>query len=177
MPYKRVLIIGDAGRGKSTFAELLAKKTGLPLYSTDDYFWEEKFTKKRNSDDALAEVGKIYPQDEWIVEGATRRLIAGGLNRADVVYVFKFKNLFQQYRALIARHLSRRNERLRDILGLLIYVTRKKVTGSWRGFEATVSPHRSKVVRLGSFTEINRELARIESLIFSVPDGGRERLG
>jgi len=36
--YKKIIIIGDAGRGKSTLATKLAEKLGILHYSTDDSF-------------------------------------------------------------------------------------------------------------------------------------------
>ena len=36
---RRVLIIGNAGSGKSTFARKLAEKTGLPLVHLDKLYW------------------------------------------------------------------------------------------------------------------------------------------
>jgi len=36
---KRILIIGNAGSGKTTFAKKLAEKTGLPLIHLDRLYW------------------------------------------------------------------------------------------------------------------------------------------
>jgi len=44
MKFKKIIIIGDAGRGKSTLASKLSKKLNTPHYSTDDYFYEVKFS-------------------------------------------------------------------------------------------------------------------------------------
>ena len=41
----KIIIIGDAGRGKTTLASNLSKKLGIKHYSTDDFFYEIKFTK------------------------------------------------------------------------------------------------------------------------------------
>ena len=37
---QRILIIGNAGAGKSTFARLLAKKLQLPLVHLDKLYWQ-----------------------------------------------------------------------------------------------------------------------------------------
>ena len=36
---KRILIIGNAGSGKTTYAKALAEKTQLPLIHLDKLFW------------------------------------------------------------------------------------------------------------------------------------------
>jgi len=38
MKFKKIIIIGDAGRGKSTLASKLSKKLNISYYSTDDFF-------------------------------------------------------------------------------------------------------------------------------------------
>lgn len=35
---KRVLIVGDSGRGKTTFAKHLSESLNIQAYSTDDFF-------------------------------------------------------------------------------------------------------------------------------------------
>ena len=76
---KKILIVGDAGRGKSTFAKNLSEKTGIPAYSTDDFFWKTKYTEPRDRPESVEMINRIYENDEWIVEGSTRRLIQPSL--------------------------------------------------------------------------------------------------
>lgn len=35
MEYKKIIVLGCSGSGKSTFSKKLSKKTGLPLYYLD----------------------------------------------------------------------------------------------------------------------------------------------
>ena len=60
---EKIIIIGDAGRGKSTLASKLSEKLNIPCYSTDDYFYEVKFTKPRDRQEALSQISNIYKQD------------------------------------------------------------------------------------------------------------------
>lgn len=46
---KRILIIGESGRGKTELGRKLSKELNIPLYSTDDFFWEVKFSKARET--------------------------------------------------------------------------------------------------------------------------------
>ena len=56
MPNKnlnRILIVGDAGRGKSTLASKISAKLGIPHHSTDHFYYEVKFTKIRDRQESI----------------------------------------------------------------------------------------------------------------------------
>lgn len=40
--YKKILIIGASGRGKTTFAKILSEKLSITYYETDDFFLENE---------------------------------------------------------------------------------------------------------------------------------------
>ena len=61
--FNRIIITGDAGRGKSTLAGKLSEKCGITHHSTDDYFYEFKFFKPRDRVKALEEISKLYKYD------------------------------------------------------------------------------------------------------------------
>ena len=65
---KRIMIIGCPGSGKSTFARVLAKKTGLPLHYLDMMYWNPDRTTKPKEEfrAALRETVKL---PEWIIDG------------------------------------------------------------------------------------------------------------
>ncbi len=160
MPYKhqKILILGDAGRGKSTFAQRLSDRTEIPHYSTDDFFWKVKFTEANNKEESVREISKIYAQDSWIIEGTTRRLIKEGLEKSDVIYYLKFKNIFSQYLSLIRRKFKRKHESFKDLLGLLKHVTYKKYKKNYSQdlpLETMIEPYKNKVAELSSYKEIN----------------------
>jgi adenylate kinase family enzyme len=75
----KIIITGDAGRGKSTLAAKISEKLGIPHYSTDNFFYETKFTKIRYKKESIDLISKIYDQDKWIVEGTTEHLLQGVL--------------------------------------------------------------------------------------------------
>ena len=163
MPYKhkKILILGDAGRGKSTFAQKLSDKTEILHYSTDDFFWKVKFTKPNDKEQSVREISKIYAQNSWIVEGTTRRLIKEGLEKSDVIYYLKFKNIFFQYLALIRRKFKRKHERFIDSWRLLKHVTYKKYKKNYSKdlpLETMIEPYKNKVIELSSYKEINNFL-------------------
>jgi len=157
---KRILIVGDAGRGKSTFAERLSKKTSIPFCLTDDFYWKTKFTEANNKQKSIDEIKKVYEKEEWIVDGSTRHLIHGGLERAHIIYLLEFTHIFPQYYFLITRYLKRKNEKLIDLWGMLKHVTYKKYKKGYGNhlpsLHDMLKPYQNKVVRLTSLKEINK---------------------
>lgn len=84
---ERVLIIGNAGAGKSTFAGKLAQKTGLPLVHLDKIYWcgNWEHISREEFDLALqAELNK--PQ--WIIDGNFNRTLPHRLSHCDTVFFF-----------------------------------------------------------------------------------------
>jgi adenylate kinase family enzyme len=155
----KILIVGDACRGKSTLAEKLSKKLGIPNYSTDDYFYEVKFSKKRDKQESIRLLSKIFEENKWIVEGTTRHLFKHGLDLADVIIYLEHKNVVAQWFLIFRRFLQRENETLRKSLGLMKHVLYKKYKLGYKKGEPTVSeiiqPYKHKVVTLYSFKEID----------------------
>ncbi len=157
--WRRILIFGDGVRGKSTLAEKLSKKLGIPWYSTDDFYYEIKFTKQRDKQQSIDEIAKIYVQPEWIVEGTTEHLVAGGLDSADVILFLTYSNIFVQWIKLIQRHFGRDNESIGGLLGLMKHLFYKRYGLGYRKGEVMMSeliaPYKQKVIQLTSFKEID----------------------
>lgn len=84
---KRILIIGNAGSGKTTFAKALAQKTNLPLIHLDKLFqcgeWEHL---SRDEFDAVLQVE--LEKNEWIIDGNFGRTIPHRLKYCDTVFYF-----------------------------------------------------------------------------------------
>ena len=80
----RVLIIGNAGAGKSTFAKALAQKTKLPLVHLDKLYWCGNWEHiSREEFDKLLAVELEKPR--WIMDGNYDRTLTLRLERADTV--------------------------------------------------------------------------------------------
>jgi adenylate kinase family enzyme len=159
---KKILIIGDAGRGKTTFAEKLSEKLGIPHYSLDDFFWEIKFTKPRGKEIDIEMARDCFQKDEWIVEGTTRRMLKLGLDEADKIFYLTHKNTFHQIWVLYKRYRSRKHETFKDLLYLIFHqIKKRKKLGKFKNeesFEDILEPYENKVIRLKSFDEINKYL-------------------
>ncbi len=163
--YKRILIIGDSGRGKTTFAQELSKKLGIPHYETDDFFWKTKYSEPNDKGQSIKDVNKIYDLDTWIVEGSTRHLMRGGLAKADVIFYFKFRNAFIQYFHIIKRSYKRKDN-IWHTFELLLHLTKKKYNIKYNSDKETtkelVRTYIHKVVYFHSFKEINNYLENIK---------------
>lgn len=155
----KIIIIGDAGRGKSTLASALSKKLGIPHYSTDDYFYEIKFSKPRDKTQALDEISKLYETKKWIVEGTTQWLLTPGLDRADKIIYLRHTNVFSQWYVLVKRFFSRKEETFLELLGLMKHVLYKRYGLGYKKGKRThsevIAPYSEKVLTLSSFKEIN----------------------
>ncbi|MBQ4526434.1 MAG: topology modulation protein [Clostridia bacterium] len=84
---KRILIIGNAGSGKTTFAKKLSEKTGLPLVHLDKIYWTGNWEhlERDKFDDILQ--GELE-QSEWIIDGNFNRTLPHRLKYCDTVFYF-----------------------------------------------------------------------------------------
>lgn len=157
---KKILIMGDAGRGKTTFAEKLSEKLGIPKYSTDDFYWEVKFSKPRGKEKDIVMAREVFEnKDQWIVEGTTRRMLKLGLEEADKIFYLTYKNTFQQITVLFKRYREREHETFKGFFELVVHQYKKrKGIGHFKNqesFEDILKPYEEKVLRLESFEEID----------------------
>ncbi|OGI73885.1 hypothetical protein A2737_01605 [Candidatus Nomurabacteria bacterium RIFCSPHIGHO2_01_FULL_41_71] len=160
--FNKIIITGDAGRGKSTLAEKLSTRLGIPHHSTDDYFYEIKFSKPRDRQEALIQISKLYHKDKWIVEGTTAWLLDPGMESSDIVIYLRYKNIFSQWFALLKRYLNRSEDTLKGTIMLMKHVFFKRYSLGYKKGKMThsefVAPHKSKVKILSSFKEIDEFL-------------------
>lgn len=82
---ERILIIGNCGSGKSTFAKALAEKTGLPLVHLDQLYWYGSWQQRpREEFDALLQTELEKPK--WIIDGNFHRTFLHRLRYCDTVF-------------------------------------------------------------------------------------------
>ena len=155
----KIIIIGEASRGKSTLASVLSKKLGIPHYSTDDYFYEVKFTKRRDRQESIDNISEIYHNEKWIVEGTTRHLLAAGLDSADLIIFLKYNGPFAQVFNILKRHFVRKDKSFLQTLRLMKHVVYKRYGLGYKKGKMThtefIAPYKNKVIVLSSFKQIN----------------------
>lgn len=159
MEIKRILIVGDSGRGKSTLAQKLSEKLNIKHHSTDDFFWKVKFTVATDKDTSVKNISKIYHQKSWIVEGSTRSLIKEGIERSDQIIHLVHPSLISQFWTLFKRKLKRNEETWMNLFGLYKHLIMKRFKfGEQKGkksLDEMLEPFTQKIVKLKSFKEID----------------------
>jgi len=89
---KRVIIIGNTGAGKTTFARALSEKTGISLVHLDKIFWygDWNHLSQVEFDEAL---GVELEKEEWIIDGNYNRTLSRRLEYADTVFYLDFPTI------------------------------------------------------------------------------------
>lgn len=84
---KKVIVIGCSGSGKTTFAEKLRDKTGLPLIYLDA-IWHKADKTHITRDEFDERLTKIFCLDEWIIDGHYSRTLERRMSECDTVIFF-----------------------------------------------------------------------------------------
>lgn len=85
MPH-HILILGNSGSGKSTYARFLAKHHGLLHVDLDPYAWSATDPPVRRSvEQSLGELRTVLPKGGWVVEGCYADLLRGLSADADLL--------------------------------------------------------------------------------------------
>jgi len=89
---KRVLVLGCAGSGKSTFAKNLGKALNLPVFHLDQYFWQPGWVE---SDKVKfnASVVDLARQESWIMDGNYKDSLSTRLAYADKVVLLQIPRI------------------------------------------------------------------------------------
>jgi len=109
--YQRIMIFGIPGSGKSTFALMLHKKTGIPLYHLDCHFyvcnWQE-----RDYQEFLDIQKKIVDQEQWIIDGNCIKSLEMRYQRADLCLYFNYPRWLCYLR--IIKRLFTKDHKIKD---------------------------------------------------------------
>ena len=84
---QKIIIIGCPGAGKTTFAEKLRDKTGLPLYYLDA-IWHKADRTHISRAEFDARLGEILARDAWIIDGHYSRTLERRIAACDTVFLF-----------------------------------------------------------------------------------------
>lgn len=83
----KIIVIGCPGSGKTTFAEKLEGKTGLPIYYLDA-IWHKPDRTHISREEYDARLSEILALDRWIIDGNYSRTIECRIAACDTVFLF-----------------------------------------------------------------------------------------
>lgn len=84
---KRIIVIGCPGSGKTTFAEKLKDKVGLPLFYLDA-IWHKPDKTHISREEYDLRLSEILSLDAWIIDGNYSRTLEPRINACDTVFLF-----------------------------------------------------------------------------------------
>lgn len=103
--YKRILVVGSPGAGKTTFSKQLAQKLNLRLIHIDDLYWQSNWERTETSL-MLDHLESLCQQDAWIVDGNHLKTLAMRVRYADLV-IFLDYSVSKCFNRFIKRSVKR----------------------------------------------------------------------
>lgn len=80
----KILIIGNSGSGKTTFAKKLSSDLDLPCFEVDSFVWKPiGYNEKRSEKEIDDSINEILKRDSWIVEGVFGKIAEYFINDAN----------------------------------------------------------------------------------------------
>jgi adenylate kinase family enzyme len=79
--WRRILILGSAGAGKTTFATRLGEMLGLPVIHLDSEYWRPGW-QHTPAEEWGARVDDLVGRDEWVMDGNYGGTLERRLSRA-----------------------------------------------------------------------------------------------
>lgn len=109
--FKRIMMFGRPGSGKSTFAKELHNKAGIELYHLDRYFYTKNWIE-RSTHEFFQIQQNLVNQDCWIIDGNNVSSLGIRYACADVVLYFNYPKWLCLYRIFKRRFFK--NPQIKD---------------------------------------------------------------
>lgn len=106
--YKKIILIGSAGSGKSYMSNKLAEITGLPLIHLDNEFWKPNWEKTKRGE-WIEKQNQFINAKEWIIDGNYNSTMELRFAAADLVIFLDINRLVCIWGA-IKRHGKKRSD-------------------------------------------------------------------
>ncbi len=85
--YKKMIVIGCPGAGKSTFSRKLHEATGIELFHLDAIYWK-KNCRHISRPRLIRKQKEILKKDSYIIDGNFKSTLALRIAQADAVFFF-----------------------------------------------------------------------------------------
>jgi len=82
----RIVILGNAGSGKSALARRLGEDLGIPYFHMDRLHWKPRW-QESTDEELLEKLTPILAGDDWIIDGNYRGTLGPRLARAQIALV------------------------------------------------------------------------------------------
>ena len=161
-PLRRVMVVGQPGAGKSTFARALAARTGLPVIHIDNIPWQPGWVERPRAEKTRL-CHEVDAREAWIFEGGHSATWASRAARADLLVWLDRPLGLRLWRVLarLARHWHRTRpdlpegcpERLRNLPAFVRFIWRSRRT-SREAMARLAAAAPCPVVRLASDREV-----------------------
>jgi adenylate kinase family enzyme len=105
-----MLIYGVTGSGKTTLAQKVAERTGLPFHSVDDMTWEPGWVGVP-PEEQRRRIAAICAGERWILDSGYSTWVDVVLARADLIVALdypRWRSLARLARRTLARAIDRR---------------------------------------------------------------------
>lgn len=118
--YKRIMIFGRPGSGKSTFANELSNEAQLPVFHLDKYFFMSNW-QERDYNEFMKIQEELVSKDKWIIDGNSTKSLETRWAHADLIMYFnygKLRCLFRLIKRLFnkSKYIDDRPDECREIL-------------------------------------------------------------
>lgn len=110
LDYKRIIIVGNNGSGKSFFAKRLSAITGLPLIYFDAEFWLPNWAMP-SKDEWLNKNKEFISKEKWIIDGMCNHgeILELRFKSADLI-IFLDINRFVCLSSIFKRNSKKRSD-------------------------------------------------------------------
>ena len=96
--YKRILIVGSGGAGKSTLSRTLGKRLNLQVVHLDSLFWNPGWIPTPKPE-FLVKVKQELSKPEWIMDGNFDSTLELRAKHADLIIFLDYSHIICLYRA------------------------------------------------------------------------------
>lgn len=109
----KILVIGSAGSGKTTFSKLLGEKLNLPIIHLDKEYWKAGWVEPSHEEWA-EKLENLLLNDKWIMDGNYASTLELRVEKADMI-IFLDYNRFVCVNGVLKRVFKNRKKQRDDL--------------------------------------------------------------